>query len=89
MPDGPRLPDYVTPEKVEQYLVRIAQSIMVVDDPEPYWIWWDFLEKELVRAREREARMGRVREALSRAGLPVPEHARWEKRPSKKRSDHV
>lgn len=45
---------------------------MAVEDPEPVFPWWDFLERELALAKERDARMERIKARVRDRGPGGP-----------------
>lgn len=64
MSDGPRLPDHVTADRIEQYLDRIAIGMAHSKNPEAILPWYQFLELELQRRRGSQSSL---RSALARA----------------------
>lgn len=64
MSDGPRLPEHVAAERIEQYLDRVAIAMAHSKKPEVILPWYQFLERELERKRRSQSSL---RSALDRA----------------------
>lgn len=80
-------PAHITIEQIEKWLDRVALEIVAVEDPEPVFPWWDFLERELALAKERETRMERVKARIRDRGLEVPKFQAWTERDAASRLD--
>lgn len=69
MSDGPRLPEHVTIEQIEAYLDRVSLAVACAQDPAPYLLWYEFLEKELELKRRAQSSVCSALERAKRAQI--------------------